>query len=278
LNAPTAYILVAPVKDRDPQLWRPGGFTDQELADALVRAAIAGPVASHDRANVLWRIRRLVDDDPEERFGMSGLGTYSVADILALIAEETGFDSDPTLQIGGVSIDPMRLLLALKEAGGRLAEAAKRGERVLLATGHPASLILFYAAVAELLRGNGAKLLTPMEGGQASDLMHVGEIRYVDEVGVFSTMGGPIHTHGPEPMERMLEEAEPDLVFADHGFAGAAIEAGAETIAVADVNDPAPVVAKAQRRTRFVIVMDDGRRRMEYWPAYQAIAASFGSS
>ncbi len=265
-------------KGGDPQLWRPGGFTDQELADALVRAAIAGPVASHDRANVLWRIGRLVDGDPEERFGMSGLGNYSAGEILAFIAEETGFDSDPTLHAGAVSIEPTRLLHALKEAGVRFAEAAKHGERVLLATGHPATLLPFYAAVAELLRENGAKVLTPMEGARASDLIHIGEIQYVDEVGVFSTMGGPIHTHGPEPMERMLEEAEPDLVFADHGFAGAAIQAGVETIAIADVNDPAPIVAKAQGRTNLVIVMDDGRRRKDYWPAYQAIAAAFGSS
>ncbi len=266
------------VKGRDLQLWRPGGFTEQELADALVRAAIAGPVASHDRTNVLWRIGRLVDGDPEERFGMSGLQTFTVPEILALIAEETGFDADPTLHVGGISIEPTRLLHALKEAGVRMADAAKRGEGVLLATGHPSALLLFYSAVAELLRENGAKPLRPMEGARCSDLMHIGEIQYVNEIGVFSTMGGPIHTHGPEPMERMLEEAEPDLVFADHGFAGAAIEAGVETIAIADVNDPAPIVAKAQGRTNLVIVMDDGRRRKDYWPAYQAIAAAFGSS
>ncbi len=248
-------------KDGDLELWRPGGFTDQELTDALVRAAIAGPVASHDRANVLWRIGRLVDEDPEERFGMSGLGNYSVGEILALIAEETGFDSDPTLRAGGVSIEPSRLLHALREAGVRFAEAAKRGERVLLATGHPATLVPFYAAVGELLRKNGAKLLTPMEGARASDLMYIGEIQYVDEVGVFSTMGGPIHTHGPEPMQRMLEEAEPDLVFADHGFAGAAIQAGVETIAIADVNDPAPIVAKAQGRTSSSSWMTDAAER-----------------
>ena len=267
-----------PLKGRDPQLWRPGGFTDQELADALVRAAIAGPVASHDRANVLWRIGRLVDGDPEEQFGMSGLQTFTAPEILALIAAETEFDADPTLQIGGVSIEPTRLLQALKEAGVRLADAARKGERVLLATGHPSALLLFYGAVGELVRENGAKLLTPMEGARCSDLMHIGEIQYVDDVGVFSTMGGPIHTHGPEPMQRMLDEAEPDLVFADHGFAGAAIQAGVETIAIADVNDPAPVVAKAQGRTKLIIVMDDGRRRKDYWPAYQAIAAAFGSS
>ena len=265
-------------KRGDPPLWRPGGFSDQEFADALVRAAIAGPVASHDRANVLWRIGRLVDGDPEEQFGMSALRTFSVREILALIAEETGFDADPTLQIGGVSIEPKRLLHALKEAGARLADSAKRGERVLLATGHPGSLALFYGAVADLLREEGAKILTPMEGARCSDLLHFGEIRYVGDVGVFAQLGNPIHTHSPQPMERMLEEAEPDLVFADHGFAGAAIEAGIETIAIADVNDPGPIVAKAQGRMKLVIVMDDGRRKKDYWPCYQAIAASFGSS
>ena len=273
-----AFDIDTRVNGADTEYWQPGRFSDLELAEALVKAAIAGPVASHDRANVLWRIGRLLDGDPEELFGLTGLQGYSVGDVLALIAEETGFDADPTLRMGGVSIEPERLLLSLKAAGARLSEAAQHGERVLLATGHPATLGLFYGAVAELLRENGAKILTPMEGAPTSDLMHIGEIRYVNDVGVFAHMGGPIHTHGPEPMRRMLEETEPDLVFADHGFAGAAIEAGMETICIADVNDPAPIVAKAQGRTKLVIVMDDGRRRKDYWPCYQAIAAAFGSS
>jgi hypothetical protein len=85
----------------------------------------------------------------------------------------------------------------------------------------------------------------------------------------------PIHTHSARPMQLMLEEVRPDLVFADHGFAGAAIEAGIETISIADVNDPAPVVAKAQGRTELVIVMDDNVAPRDYWPCFQAIAAQF---
>jgi hypothetical protein len=76
-------------------------------------------------------------------------------------------------------------------------------------------------------------------------------------------------------MERMLSEVTPDLVFADHGFAGAAIERGIETISIADVNDLAPVVAKAQGRTELVIVMDDNVQPESYWPCFQAIAAKF---
>ncbi|HEX8099779.1 MAG TPA: phosphatase, partial [Actinomycetota bacterium] len=193
-------------KERDPEHWEPREYSDQELADALVRAAIAGPVASHDRENVLWRIGRLVDADPEELFGLSGLTGFTAAEILGLVANETGFDADPSLR-GGVSIEPNLVLAALKAAGVRLADAANRGERVLLATGHPATLILLYGALGELLRDAGAKILTPMDGAPCHDLFHIGRIEYVDDVAVFGTPAGPIHTHGPEPMRRILEEA-----------------------------------------------------------------------
>ena len=71
----------------------------------------------------------------------------------------------------------------------------------------------------------------------------------------------------------MLAEATPDLVVADHGFAGAAIEAGVETLSIADVNDPALIVARAQGRTEVVVVMDDHVAPDAYWPCLQAVAA-----
>jgi len=85
----------------------------------------------------------------------------------------------------------------------------------------------------------------------------------------------PRHTHWPDAMHRMLETERPDLVVADHGFAGAAIEAGVETVSVADVNDPALLVAKAQGRTDVVVVMDDHVAADAYWPCFQAAAAAF---
>ena len=85
----------------------------------------------------------------------------------------------------------------------------------------------------------------------------------------------PRHTHWPDAMRRMLDEARPDLVVADHGFAGAAIEAGIETLSIADVNDPALIVAKAQGRTEVVVVMDDHVEPDAYWPCLQAVASRF---
>jgi ABC-type uncharacterized transport system substrate-binding protein len=74
----------------------------------------------------------------------------------------------------------------------------------------------------------------------------------------------------------MLAETTPDLVIGDHGFAGAAIEAGIDTVSVADVNDPALIVAHALGRGDAVIVMDDNVAPDAYWPCLQAIAARMG--
>jgi hypothetical protein len=72
-------------------------------------------------------------------------------------------------------------------------------------------------------------------------------------------------------MQRILEAEGPDLVFADHGFAGAAIEAGVETISIADVNDLALLVARAQGRTDHVLVFDDHVDPNDYWPVFLAL-------
>jgi hypothetical protein len=257
--------------------WHSARYSRQELADALVAARIAGPITSHDRGNVRWKIKQLVAGDPRAQFGLSGLSGISADEVLRLVAEETGFDPNPSLRDGPSSIDPDRLMLALEMAGRRLGRAANRGERVLLATGHPAGLPLLYMAVGELLESAGAKLLRPADGLTWTEEGHSRQIRYFHGVAVLTDRGSTLHTHSAGPMELMLEQERPDLVFADHGFAGAAIEAAIDTISIVDVNDPAPVVAKAQGRTELVIVMDDNVQPEDYWPCFQAICAAFGS-
>ena len=264
----------APERLGDGRGWRRGLYPRQELARALIEAKAAGPATSHDRRNVLSKIQRLVNGEPEAQFGLTGL-EGSVRGVMAMMAEETGFDPDPDLLEGASSIDPYRVLDSLRAAGRRLAEAASRGESVLLATGHPAGLLLLYMSVGDLLEEFGAKLLRPAEGAEWRESGKRRRIRYFHGVAVLTDAGSQLHTHDPFAMQRMLEEARPDLVFADHGFAGAAIEAGIDTISIADVNDPAPVVAKRQGRTRIVIVMDDNVRPEDYWPCFQAIAAEF---
>jgi Phosphatase len=255
--------------------WRRATYSTDELARALLDGRIAGEVTSHDRHNVRWKIKRLVRGDPDLQFGLTGLGDTTADDVLSLVAAEAGFDPDPFLHDDPVPIDPLRVLAACESAGRRLAMAAERGERVLLATGHPAGLLLLYLAAGELLAEGGAKLVRPGDGLAWRELDHHREIRYFHGVAALTDRASALHTHRADPMEGMLEETTPDLVFADHGFAGAAIEAGIDTVSIADINDPALAVAKAQGRTETVIVMDDNVRPDDYWPCFQAIASQF---
>src|SRR5690349_2022146 len=105
------------------ELWRPahGRLSEEELAEALVKGGVAGPQGgSHDRPNVLYKIERLVMGEPDAQFGLSGLGGFTLPEVLAMMAEEGGFDPDPELETGLVPIDPIRVLAACREAGGRL--------------------------------------------------------------------------------------------------------------------------------------------------------------
>ncbi len=256
--------------------WEPRAFDRIELIEGLTKGRIAGPEVSHPMDNVLRNIRLLCDRDPDKQFGLSGVSdAMSPAEVLELVAEACGFTPDPRASSGPVPVDPERVLRSCEEVGDRLALACRRRERVVLATGHPVGLAHLYIEIGRQLARRGVELLHPYEGvawtedGQS----HPWEIRYLESVAMLTDGTSMRHTHSGEPMFRMLAEARPDLVFADHGFAGAAIQAGVETLSIADVNDPALLVARAQGRTRTVIVMDDNVRPEDYWPCFQAICA-----
>jgi Phosphatase len=255
--------------------WTPGPVAREELLEGLLAGAVAGPELSHPLDNVLRNIRLLHDGDPDKQFGMTGLQTLDPDRILDLVGRAAGFEPDRTATTGPVPVDPEHVLDACAEAGDRFAEAIRRRERVIVATGHPVGLAHLYIEVGRLLRGGGATILEPADGARwhDADRPHPWQIRYLDGVAMLTDEASARHTHSGDAMDRMLEDVTPDLVFADHGFAGAAIERGVDTVSIADVNDPALLVAQAQGRTRIVIVMDDNVAPQAYWPCFQAIAA-----
>jgi hypothetical protein len=258
--------------------WTPGPHEHDELVAGLLEGRVAGPVTSHPMDNVRRNIQLLFDGDPDKQFGMTGLaGAMDPWPILQAVGREAGFAPDPQVQVGPTPVDPECVLSACHRAGDRLALACEREERVLLATGHPAGPMLLYGEVGRQLVARGVRLLRPYEGEsweeEGSHQAH--EVRYLSGVALLTDKANAKHTHSGEPMRRMLDalEAPPDLVFADHGFAGAAIEAGIDTVSIADVNDPALVVAKELGRTGAVIVMDDNVQPDAYWPCFQAIVS-----
>ena len=260
---------------QDPARWLPGEYDRAELLDALIHSGVAG-VNSHDRPNVRWKIKRLCEGDPDSQFGLSRVSGRRFEDVLRLVADRSGIDPDAEVRHGMVIVDPEKVLQGFEAIADRLRLAADRGERVLIATGHPTGLPLLYQETGKLLAEEGAKLIRPLEGFTWHD--HFGrrrQIRYFAGVAMLTDRASALHTHGSEAMERMLAEETPELVFADHGMAGAAAEAGVDTVAIADVNDPALVVAHEQGRIAALVVMDDNVQPEDYWPGFQVIASRF---
>jgi hypothetical protein len=257
--------------------WTPRAHGRDELAAALLDGDVAG-TATHPLDNVRANALMLIDGDPDKLFGLSGLpGAFDLDDILDLVAEGAGVPIDHEARYGPVEIAPEPIVEACEAMGERLARAATARERVVLATGHPVGLALLYHAIDRLMTERGAEVLRLANGERWRD-PHLAHDWFVDHWGGVAMLTDgrePRHTHRPDAMRRMLDTTRPDLVVADHGFAGAAIEAGVETLSIADVNDPALIVAKAQGRTEVVVVMDDHVEPDAYWPCFQAIASRF---
>ena len=255
--------------------WIPRAHERAELLEALLAGKIAGPEVSHPMDNVRRNIRLMCEGDPDKQFGMTGLQTFTPDEVFAVVAAASGFAAEPAWTDGPVPVDPELVLHACEAVGDRLTLAVERAETMILATGHPVGLAHLYIEVGRILRDRGVRILQPFDGVSWRDeyASDPWEVRYLEGVAMLTDRANMKHTHSGDPMSRMLAEARPDLVFADHGYAGAAIERGIDTVSIADVNDPALIVARAQGRTQTVIVMDDNVRPEDYWPCFQAIAA-----
>lgn len=226
------------------------------MRDHLVASRIAGNVAT-PRDNNLRAMRRLADGDERAWFGLTPR-PVSFADVLAVMAERCGVSPDPEHTEGGDTIDPDRTLERLDAMAARLAAAARARARVFLATGHPAGLLAIHLPVAQALRAAGCAVLTPAAGADVSYDGKTRQLRYLGGVAVLSTKGELNHTHSAGPMRHLLAGGlAPDLVMADHGWAGAAGEAGIEAVAFADCNDPALFLGEADGRIAVTVPLDD---------------------
>jgi hypothetical protein len=242
-----------------------------------VQGQVAG-WATHPLDNVRGNILMLIEQDPDKQFGLTGLpGGMDLDQILELVERGAGAPIDHEARFGPVHIEAAPIVESCKRLGTRLAKACAQGETVVLATGHPVGLALFYQALDLLLSQRGARVITPSRGATWRErrLPHDWFLDYMGGVAVLTDGSEPRHTHKPDAMRLILSQERPDLVVADHGYAGAAIEAGIETLSIADVNDTALLVAKAQGRTEVVVVMDDHVDPAAYWPCLQAVAAMF---
>lgn len=242
-----------------------------ELRDHLIRSRIAGEVAT-SRENNLANFGRMSARDPLYLFGLDPVGSWSPAEVLELMAERVGVRPEPGYTSGIDTIDPDLTLDRLDAMAARLAAAGRRRERVIVATGHPGGVGAIHTETARALHDAGCTLLTPAEGAPLIDQGRPRHLRFVGSVAMASSGGGLAHTHSPVLMEAMLTqlrgagEPPPDLVVADHGWAGAAGQAGIDAVGYADCNDPALFVGEAEGRVLVSVPLDDNVLPQLYRP------------
>jgi hypothetical protein len=252
-----------------------------ELREHLVATRLSGDVATGARWS-LDNCGRLVAGDPDYTFGLSDWRDATYHEVVEAVRAAGGTrlglaesDADDGY------IDPSATLAGILAHRHALARFVAAGEgRVLLATGHPFALLAHYGALARALAAAGCAIVHPLEG-ERDGLRTPGgrpcSIRYLDHVAALFHDGALHHTHRADYMEALLDAAGGargvDLVVADHGYAGAAVEAGIPTLSIADVNDPALPLAQARGRTDAVLLIDDGLDASVFTPVTEAMLA-----
>jgi hypothetical protein len=241
--------------------------TRDDLVAHLVRTRIAGDVATSRQSN-LDNIDKMLAREPDYWFGVELTRDWTPAEVLAVVAKRVGIDPDAQRRSGADRIDPQLCVDALDEAGRLLGDVARARGRVLLATGHPTGVLAVHLRIAEALAAAGCELLTPADGQGVRIGPDLRRIRFLGNVAMVSNGGDLLHTHAPEPMRALLAAGgqRPDLVVADHGWAGVAGEAGIPTIGFADCNDPALFVAAEAGKLAVAVPLDDNVLPVHYGP------------
>src|SRR5205085_10916856 len=183
-------------------------------------------------------------------------------EVLRIISGFTKCSHELSYTQGRGYISPSSTIKGLKATATTIRRVAGDGGAVLFGTGHPGSMIEYYTELAYLVHRMGGRVLDLAKGQlvqQGQDRDHVKVVDSINSVAFLSDTASALHTHDFEPMKIMLDDAPrlPDLVIADHGFAGEAVNRGIPTVAVMDTNDPGLAVAKLLGAKLVLVPMND---------------------
>ena len=252
-------------------------LTRTQLIDHLVASRIAGDVATSRTSN-LANIDKMLAREPEYWFGLDLDQPWSFDDVLKVLVTRVGIDADTTRTTGADRIDPELCVDALDAAAQLLGRVVACRGRVLFATGHPTGILALHLPIARRLAEARCEVLTTADGDWVEVIGERRRIRYLDGVATVGTGGDLLHTHSPEPMQHVLAElaAPPDLVIGDHGWAGAAGQAGVPTVGFADTNDPALFVGAEEGKVTVAVPLDDNVLPAAYGPLATYLLSAFG--
>jgi hypothetical protein len=203
--------------------------------------------------------RAVVSGDRRARLGCDDLDGCTLDEVRAALAKTHGWDPDDPR----AAIDPDATVAALRTATARVRSAAAAEARIAVATSRPASLLALGQWVAGEAAAGGATVLASttasIDGAGRRELWWIGDVAVV-------TDGQALLPHDGVPGgdDWLFVVGRPDLVVADRGFAGAALRAGVEVVAWADLDAPALALAAARGRAVTVVPLDEQRPAVAY--------------
>jgi hypothetical protein len=246
----------APTPTRGPKPRR-----DASPARRLVNAGVCGPHSRLGRDEVLAAARRLAGDVDALHLDGAAVTAEEVRDAVAVAAGP--FNG------ARVAIDPDRVLAAATRAGTRLGAVVAAGGRVAFATAQPASLLPLYTALARASLAAGADVVQVDRAGPYASGR---SLWWHDGVAV-ATDGDQLcaESHSAAGDEWLFAVGRPAVAVADGVFAVAAIGAGLDTIAFADLDSPAPALAAHRGRPVDVVTVGGQRPPGAYRPVRDAL-------
>jgi Phosphatase len=200
------------------------------------------------------------------------LRRFTKAEAASLVASSLGLTLHKFQKAKYARIDPDTTILRLEMAVLALREASRAGKTILFATGHPGSMLSAYQTMAGQVTAWGGRVF------QLETIIPIESGLWLDSIGgciVVTDEGTLHHTHNDRPLDAVLRSHQIDMVVADHGFAGAAINAHIPVVAFFDTDDPAiPLMASLSDTQVLAVPMNDNQKNL---PTNQAITALLAS-
>jgi hypothetical protein len=233
-------------------------------ARRLIEAGVCGPHLRLGRGEVLAAARRLAGHPGALHLDGEPVTADEVRDAIA--------DAAGPFNGARVAIDPDRVLVAASRAGNRLGAITHAGGRVAFATAQPASLLPLYGALARACRAGGATLLEVDHSGP----YRAGRSLWWHDGVAVATDGRQLCDERDDAAgdEWLFTVGRPAVAVADGIFAVAAIAAGLDTIAFADLDTPGPALAAHRGRPVEVVTVASGRPPGAYLPVRDALLAT----
>lgn len=241
----------------------------EALAAHLDQSRITGDVGT-PRQNNLSHIRRFLDQETHFHFGVPLTREWDFDSVFDLMVDAVGISGDRDHRTGQDTISAHACIAASVRLARALGEVAHAGGRILFASGHPAGMLPVHQAFAVAAETVGARVVRAT--GPITVDTDGGDVRHLFGAWIWHQHGGVPHTHSPEPAAHLLAELrrrgepDPDLVVADHGWAGYCGGIGLRTVGFADCNDPALFVAEAQGQVEAAVPLDDDVEPQLYLP------------